>query len=86
MSKQVTTTAKSGLIADNQYGKIYGSSPAGPGGTTQSIVSGILYNGYGQISKLSYGNGTYTDYDYNVSGSGASAPEREVLEPFLVFP
>ena len=30
MSKQVTTTAKSGLIADNQYGKIYGSSPAGP--------------------------------------------------------
>jgi len=30
VSKQVTTTAKSGLIADNQYGKIYGSSPAGP--------------------------------------------------------
>ena len=30
MSKQVTTTAKSGLIADNQYGKIYGSSPGGP--------------------------------------------------------
>ena len=28
--KLVTTTAKSGLIADNQYGKIYGSSPAGP--------------------------------------------------------
>jgi hypothetical protein len=30
VSKQVTTTAKSGLIADNQYGKIYGSSPGGP--------------------------------------------------------
>ena len=30
MSKLVTTTAKSGLIADNQNGKIYGSSPAGP--------------------------------------------------------
>jgi RHS repeat-associated protein len=49
------------------------------GGTTQSIVSGILYNGYGQISKLSYGNGTYTDYDYNVSGSGASALKKNTL-------
>jgi RHS repeat-associated protein len=49
------------------------------GGTTQSIVSGILYNGYGQISKLSYGNGTYTDYDYNVSGSGASTLKKNTL-------
>ena len=29
VSKLVTTTAKGGLIADNQYGKIYSSSPAG---------------------------------------------------------
>jgi RHS repeat-associated protein len=49
------------------------------GGTTQSIVSGILYNGYGQISKLSYGNGTYTDYDYNVTGSGASTLKKNTL-------
>jgi len=49
------------------------------GGTTQSIVSGILYNGYGQISKLSYGNGTYTDYDYNVSGTGASTLKKNTL-------
>jgi RHS repeat-associated protein len=55
------------------------NSAAPQGGTTQSIVSGILYNGYGQISKLSYGNGTYTDYDYNVSGSGASTLKKNTL-------
>ena len=48
-------------------------------GVSQMIVSGILYNGYGQISKLSYGNGTYTDYDYNVSGSGASTLKKNTL-------
>ena len=48
-------------------------------GITQSIVSGILYNGYGQISRLNYGNGTYTDYDYDLSGSGASTLKRNTL-------
>jgi hypothetical protein len=41
VSKQVTTTAKSGLIADNQYGKIYGSSPAGP--SRRQLFSGYLF-------------------------------------------
>ena len=45
MSKQVTTTAKSGLMADNQYGKIYSSSPAGPWGNTSGYVNGEVLLG-----------------------------------------
>lgn len=37
-------------------------------GVSEMIVSSILYNGYGQISRLDYGNGTYTEYDYDASG------------------
>jgi RHS repeat-associated protein len=33
-------------------------------GVTQDIVSAISYNGYGQISQLTYGNGTTTSYSY----------------------
>jgi len=34
------------------------------GMVTQEIVSAISYNGFGQISQLTYGNGTITDYSY----------------------
>ena len=33
-------------------------------GVTQDIVSAISYNGYSQISQLTYGNGTTTNYSY----------------------
>ena len=33
-------------------------------GVTQDIVSAISYNGYGQISQMTYGNGTTTSYSY----------------------
>jgi RHS repeat-associated protein len=34
------------------------------GGVTQPIITAISYNGYGQISLLTYGNGTSTTYSY----------------------
>ena len=55
MSKQVTTTAKSGLIADNQYGKIYGSSPAGP--TLKHFHLEVLFYFKGVFQKPFAGGG-----------------------------
>jgi len=52
VSKQVITTAKGGLIADNQYGKIYSSSPAGPGRRAERMEKKQdYYGGYGTDNK-----------------------------------
>jgi RHS repeat-associated protein len=48
-------------------------------GTAQMMVSSILYNGYGQISRLDYGNGTYTEYDYDLTGTGVSTLKKNTL-------
>ena len=39
------------------------------GGIPQEIISSLSYNGYGQISQLSYGNGTVTNYTYDAGNS-----------------
>jgi len=54
VSKQVTTTAKSGLIADNQYGKIYGSSPAGPTENQALTLKSVGAFGFIYVHTIAY--------------------------------
>jgi hypothetical protein len=50
VSKLVTTTAKSGLIADNQNGKIYGSSPAG-----EEVMKRLRFEDYCTVHDTPFG-------------------------------
>ena len=63
VSQQVTTTAKGGLIADNQYGKIQSSSPAGPAEnqalTLKSVGAFLLCLTYHRVTVNSDLDSTY---------------------------
>jgi hypothetical protein len=54
VSKLVTTTAKGGLIADNQYDKIYSSSPAGPTENQALTLKSVGAFGFIYVHTIAY--------------------------------
>ena len=49
-----TTTAKGGLIADNQYGKIQSSSPAGPTENQALTLKSVGAFGFIYVHTIAY--------------------------------
>src|SRR5690625_6461368 len=58
----------------NQAGQLDSVTSAIPGVQAHNVVNGIEYNDYGERKSITYGNGTTTNYTYEIGR--ASCRER----------